>query len=294
MKQYLTLVLFCLFFLSSVALRAQFGVRYTCNEATQQEVELSFFDNFNGKPRYAVVSPGRTVVIQWQLDSGGAWVVLINGNPVGFNPADTPEPPLSSYNGLNQCASDPPQVFSTAVLPVDWVSFSGRALPGSGVRLDWSTINERDNLGFHVERFTDGDWSRIGFVAAVSTERAATFEYTFLDEAPIIGSSTYRIAQEDYDGTISYSKMILIEFDAAIQSLKVYPNPAPDRLRLSGIDPEAEASVEIVDALGRVVRTARPYSPGQYIDLTDLPARVYYITYRTATQRRSIQFLKTR
>ncbi|MDX5444092.1 MAG: hypothetical protein LPJ89_09960 [Hymenobacteraceae bacterium] len=88
-------------------------------------------------------------------------------------------------------------------LPVTWLSFNV-ASTRNGNSLTWSTAMEENNNYFAVERSADG----FLFEEIFRTEGTNTNQphsYNFIDTRPLPGTSYYRIRQEDYDGTGSYT-----------------------------------------------------------------------------------------
>jgi hypothetical protein len=56
----------------------------------------------------------------------------------------------------------------SGIIPVELTSFTAQALD-EVVYLKWTTATEQNNLGFEVERRTDGDYSKIGFISGHGT-----------------------------------------------------------------------------------------------------------------------------
>jgi len=67
----------------------------------------------------------------------------------------------------------------------------------------------------------------------------------------------------------------IAEEDAGLPQL--YPNPATDQLTVLLPPPTTATVVEVLDALGRVVRTAVPVGPSAQMDVAALPAGVYHV-----------------
>jgi len=113
-------------------------------------------------------------------------------------------------------------------LPVELVSFTALQA-GNKVNLNWSTATETNNSGFEILRFTQNDnngWVKIGFIEGYGTTTEAK-HYTFTDDNIIAGVYSYRLKQIDYDGTISYSRIIEVDFSGAFEFTleQNYPNP---------------------------------------------------------------------
>jgi len=159
-----------------------------------------------------------------------------------------------------------------AMLPVELLHFTAK-VDDEHVVLSWATATELNNAGFHVERSADGDrFEAIAEVPGVGNS-VQVVVYDALDRAPLPGTSYYRLLQTDYDGTTSYSDVVSVTM--AESELLAYPNPADDRLWITGTSSGEE--VMLMDAMGRMVRTATANEAPTSIDLSDLPAGRYVI-----------------
>ena len=179
--------------------------------------------------------------------------------------------------------------FSTALLPVELVSFeavqdgAGRAL------LHWETASETNNAGFAVETLNGlGEWREVGFVAGHgTTSEAQRYSYAITDLAP--GRHTFRLRQVDLDGTAHYGGEV--ELDVALFTPYAvgapFPNPASTRTRITLAVREAQSVVvEAFDALGRHVARVFEGQVGANasltlsVDVADLPSGVYVLRVR--------------
>ncbi|MBC7949452.1 MAG: T9SS type A sorting domain-containing protein, partial [Chitinophagaceae bacterium] len=133
----------------------------------------------------------------------------------------------------------------------------------SGVKniLKWTTTNEQQNVGFEVQRSTDGvNYSNIGFVNTLAPGGYSNGElnYTFEDNSPATTrKSYYRLNQKDIDGRGKLSKFVLINgekpFTIAISG--VFPNPATTQISLVIDAPKREdIGLVIMDVMGRIVK----------------------------------------
>ncbi|WP_026211253.1 choice-of-anchor B family protein [Lewinella cohaerens] len=116
--------------------------------------------------------------------------------------------------------------YNTA-LPVEWASFTAQK-EADGIRLDWSTTKEENNAGFTVQRAEGKGWVDLGQVLPEAKQT-----YRSYDDAPRAGWNTYRIVQEDYDGSRSYSRLATVFWGTATAGWSVYPNPARSGASLS-------------------------------------------------------------
>lgn len=94
----------------------------------------------------------------------------------------------------------------------------------------WVTASELNNDRFIIEKSPDGiNFFPIGQVPGHGTT-SVVHNYTFNDPNPFNGYNYYRLKQVDFDGTFSYSNIILIDVSAAVvvnetRLENVYPNP---------------------------------------------------------------------
>lgn len=109
-------------------------------------------------------------------------------------------------------------------LPIELLSFSAANM-GAFVHLTWTTATERNNDYFNIQRSTDGaEFSSIARIAGAGTS-TREIDYQYGDESPLAGVSYYRLKQTDFDGKVTYSKVVKVDRDSEAV-LMVYPNPA--------------------------------------------------------------------
>lgn len=145
-------------------------------------------------------------------------------------------------------------------LPVTWNHFEARLYEGS-VLLSWSTIMERENALFTVERQDEAkQFVRVGEVPGSGTS-TLVHQYQFTDHNPPSGILQYRIRQTDINGTVSYSKTIRVaERPAGNQPLLLFPNPqaAGRAVTLEMTDwRNKQVTIGFYDNQGRLVLTQK-------------------------------------
>lgn len=141
-------------------------------------------------------------------------------------------------------------LLSNTVTPVNFGQFSASSF-GSAVQLSWSTLTEQNNKGFYVERSANGiQFTTLGFVAAQSGGNSArALQYSFDDRLPQAGTHFYRLRQIDKDGSVAYSKVVSVNWNAVALRL---PNPLPTSFAV-GVGSAGRYQLRMTDAAGRVV-----------------------------------------
>ncbi len=142
-------------------------------------------------------------------------------------------------------------------LPVNFKSFTATR-SNSTNNLKWTTSTEINNKGFYVQRFYNGQWENIAFIATKAEGGNSTVDlnYTYNDVFHFKGAVQYRILQVDLDGKSKYSTIQSLSNGNQSGSILVYPNPAPANGNLSIVLPDASSvyDIQLVDNSGRIVK----------------------------------------
>ena len=216
-----------------------------------------------------------------------------------FDPAN----PDSQLVVTNAAWHVPPDA---TALPVTLVSFTGRLNPGAeGVLLEWSTSSEISNYGFTVQRKGAAATDFADLPGAFVAGRGTTIEphaYAFVDRTvATAGAYSYRLKQQDLDGTIHYSQCVVVTValtDVAgvapkmFQLLQNYPNPfnPATQVRFSVEDP-GKAVLKVYSSLGEEVSTLfdGAAEPGRYyvaiFNAENRPSGMYF--YRLTTGQKT-------
>ena len=139
-------------------------------------------------------------------------------------------------------------------VPVELTSFTAAVSEGN-VFLNWSTATETNNLGFEVQRRSDGDYRTIGFVDGHGTTTEIQ-NYSFADLNPETGLYHYRLKQFDFDGTTEFSAEIEVEFSnpSKFELKQNYPNPFnPSTIISFTISEPGLVTLNIYNIIGEVV-----------------------------------------
>jgi hypothetical protein len=189
---------------------------------------------------------------------------------------------ISPLNNTLQVTLAPMSITSLIVtgaavaLPQNLLAFTA-SKGDNKVILNFTTTNELKVASFDVERSADGSsFTKIGTV----TGEGATAEYTYIDAHPLPSVNYYRLKMIDQSGSYSYSKMVTIRYDKN-GSIAIFPNPAKEVLTVQLHLPAGAISLQIIDRMGRRVKTMTLQSSGSSlstaIDLSGLAAGQYYL-----------------
>lgn len=153
-------------------------------------------------------------------------------------------------------------------LPVELSAFSGTVIK-DGVRLQWQTASETNNLGFHVYRSKtkDGEYVSITptLIKGHGTD-STPHDYSFLDETAEEGQTYwYLIEDVDFSGVTERSDPIKMVFSRKAVLLEVlpaefalyqnYPNPFnPETWIPYDLAADAEVTITIYNAQGQRIR----------------------------------------
>ncbi|HNR55731.1 MAG TPA: T9SS type A sorting domain-containing protein [Flavobacteriales bacterium] len=174
---------------------------------------------------------------------------------------------------------DPTGTACSTLLPIELLSFT--ATPeGDGVRLEWSTVSERDNAAFVIHRGRDPQDLHPILGQAGAGTHLGLLQYTDFDDAPLAGISYYMLQQIDVDGSTSLSDLVAVDRGARRSSLLITPlSMGPDRFLLNtGWD--GPFHTEVYDQVGRKVHGTLTSGPGRELDLSSAPSGVYLVVVR--------------
>ena len=174
-------------------------------------------------------------------------------------------------------------------LMVHLLSFNAIKATG-GDNVLWTTENEANYTNFAVQRSTDGGST---FSTLDSLVSSGLGTYSYLDGKPVQGSNSYRLQLTDLNGVITYSNVITIMYadtgnQIALNGFMVYPNPTAGAFNVTitqqaasantSIRASAAYTIQIVNNLGVVLKTAQSSSPQWQTDVSALVPGTYFIT----------------
>jgi len=166
-----------------------------------------------------------------------------------------------------------------ATSPVLFASFTAKAAPGQGVRLQWTTAAEGAVLGFDIQRRLSSQQDFTTVPGSFTTPQGSPIEshtYAYLDSIASGGDLHYRLRVLNRDSVPSFSAEISVEIagigmDQSLPTsfalLQNYPNPFNPLTTISyDLPSAAHVSLRIYDVLGQEVQTLIDgiQQPGRY------------------------------
>ena len=153
-------------------------------------------------------------------------------------------------------------------LPVQISSFTAVPSGDEGVHLAWTTLSERNNYGFEVQKALSSSAAfqtvPNGFVAGAGTSVSA-HSYSFLDPVLPVGATYYRLKQIDLGGAVHYTDPVQVagvtgvtegQRPSSYDLGQAYPNPFNPSTRIRYAVPEAaRVRIGVYNQLGQQVRT---------------------------------------
>jgi len=161
-------------------------------------------------------------------------------------------------------------------LPVELINFSA-TYDTKVVTLSWVTASEINNDKFEIEKSKDGiEYEVVGTILGNGNSNTIQ-EYSFEDNNTESGITYYRLAQIDFDGSISYSEIITISIQEKLE-VKLYPNPVKtgEQLNLT-LNRDGEKTIEVYDISGKLLRRLKTFDNYYLLNTNNLRRGMYLI-----------------
>lgn len=162
--------------------------------------------------------------------------------------------------------------FSDSVLPLNLVDYN-ITNSQTQVSLFWKTENEFNTSHFIIQRSSDGvNYESIAQVASIKNSNSNS--YSFIDKAPKVGLSYYKLKQIDNDGRYTFSKVLTVNRSESA-SIVIMPNPANNYFSINTTTPQ-KLHIKVYAALGQLMLEGN-YAPTQPIDISKLATGMYMV-----------------
>ncbi len=168
-------------------------------------------------------------------------------------------------------------------LPVMWGELSAERGKDGDVIINWQTLKEENTEGFWVERANPNlddtlkvQYFPVGFVSAVGTTNNLQ-EYRFVDGSTPDTRLFYRLSQNDFDGTVHYSRVMEVSgTNAQLPIQAFFKNHG-----LSVYAPE-QTQVIVFNTMGqKLVHRTTMQNGETFISLPMLPNGIYLWQLKT-------------
>lgn len=160
------------------------------------------------------------------------------------------------------------------------ISFAASKISAKDVELVWVTQNEENYTNFTVERSTDNGKT---FEIVGGFPGTAAGAYSLLDKNPVNGRNLYRLKQEDINNTMTYSKVIPVQYtflDNTADNLRIFPNPSISTINLTIVQPSEGNNaygISIMSGSGIIVKQMTSQQPSLQANISNLLPGTYVI-----------------
>jgi hypothetical protein len=145
---------------------------------------------------------------------------------------------------------------------------------GTGVQVEWTNLTEKDLVNYTIERSSNG----IDFIALSQVAPRSNLNdkesYSSLDGAPVPGINFYRIKAVEFDGKVSYSKILKVQIGGKQKGIVLYPNPVTgNELSIGFTALKGQYTLRVLNAAGQDMYSRRLIHPGGTISQSvELPS----------------------
>jgi len=213
-------------------------------------------DPFNSSNLYV----GNDFGVYYSLDNGNTWNDLNSGIKGTALVMDLVVSPIDKKLVVATHGRGVYKISFASFLPVELITFESKIIESS-VLLSWSTATELNNNGFAIQRSSESEsWHTIGFVTGHGTTQVKNnYSFTDVNVNSVIGDNIkYRLKQNDFNGTSSYSNEITISKNSIPNGFALqqnYPNPFNGGSVIKFSIPEsAIVSLVLYDITGKEVK----------------------------------------
>ncbi|WP_118975430.1 T9SS type A sorting domain-containing protein [Taibaiella koreensis] len=199
-----------------------------------------------------------------------------------------PEPLIAgNAQSSDDNAFGPIQVVPAGAFPIKLISFTGKLAGEHMALLHWEIGNPDKFSHFELERSAGG----AGFVKVASQKLSEASRYQQEDDiSNIKGRVLYRLSMVDLDGSASLSTIVMLQRNGAGNTFLLYPNPAGEKVRVTGISGDAGYSIYTLE--GKLAATGDLKASKPDIALDGLASGAYWIRIATPDQIQTLKLIR--
>lgn len=178
-------------------------------------------------------------------------------------------------------------------LPIMLSSLIGH-VQKTDIVIDWTMASEINNDYFSVQRSQDQQsWQEVGQVKSQGTS-SVDQDYTFVDHAPVDGTSYYRIVQVDQEGNKLNSTYVTVKFGSQHGNAVAYPNPITENNLNLRVGSQTVKSILITNISGKVVYKENKEHTMETltIPVAGWASGIYFIRLKTGQGYQTIKVIK--
>jgi hypothetical protein len=225
------------------------------------------------------------------------------GNVTGLKPPAPFNEPQGYIEGTGVTGLNPRSLYTAqleerlgADLPVTLASFVGNFINAGRVKLEWTTLTEKNNYGFFVQKFNADSNAYVTILTsfqAGETNSVAPKHYAWEDEEITDSIVTYRLLQKDNQGLETYFGPIIVKYDPTRTDennilpsefilFQNYPNPFNPSTTIDYFLPsDGHIRLQVYNPLGQVIERLvdRQQQTGRHsviFDGSKLSSGLYY------------------
>lgn len=169
---------------------------------------------------------------------------------------------------------------SCTPLPVEMTYFIG-SVENDSVLLEWETLWEKDNSHFYIQRSEDlATWVNVDTIQGNGNTTEALV-YNHSHPSPNERINYYRLIQVDYDGTMSQSKIIVLDLsiEENIERALISPNPASNELNLV-YDKNSINEIKVITPSGEEILFLKEFDSNSIqVDISDIDKGLYFVQF---------------
>jgi hypothetical protein len=177
---------------------------------------------------------------------------------------------------------------ANVALPVNLISFNGKRMSDSEVKLNWQTSNEINFSHYDIERKLNWNdsFTTIRKTWASKNNETALIQYDYLDYNNNESLSYYRLKMVDKDGSFAYSNTITINGNTKTTEIYALLVPVTNRAKtLRLISNLNTAKIQIITIGGSIVATGT-LTNNELLSLESLTSGIYFarLTFEDGTE----------